>query len=259
MKTNRIILALCLILALALTAGCKSEEQIAQGVQSSTGVRDVIYNEAPEPKLSTIVVGGSGEVKTVPDTASITFNITTKDKEATEAQAKNEEIVKELINTMLSDGIMEKDIRTASISLYEQYDYSKSEAVLTGYEASSRVELTIREVENIGAIIADALAVGVTNYDGLSFSATDTQTAYDAALADAVEDAQRKAEAIAAAAGRELVSIHTIEEQSVSQPVFYETARSDAMASGIAAADSNGISTGEVTTTARISVTYEIK
>ena len=120
------------------------------------------------------------------------------------------------------------------------------------------MEVTIREVENIGTIIADALAAGVTNYDGLSFSAMDTEQAYDAALEMAVADAQRKAEAIAGAAGRELVGIMKIEEQTKGDPMaIYERALSNA--SGIAADNADGISTGEITTNAGILVTYEIK
>ncbi len=258
MVRNRALLLLCAACMLFAAAGCKSEEQIAQGVQSTAAIRDVVYNEAPEVQKTIIAVNGNGEIKTVPDTANIVFNVTTKEKEATSAQAKNEEIVKLLIETMLADGIAQKDITTKGMSLYEQYDYSKSEPVLTGYEASSRVEITIREVENIGAIIADALAAGVTNYDGLSFSAMDTEQAYDKALEAAVTDAQRKAEAIAAAAGHELVGIMKIEEQSQGDPmVMYERAASTA--SGIAAENADGISTGEVTTRARILVTYEIK
>ncbi len=258
MRISKTLLVICALAMLLGTSGCKSEEQIAQGVQSSAAIRDVVYNEAPEVQKCTIVVNGSGEVKTVPDSATISFNITTKEKEATAAQAKNEEIVKLVIETMLSDGISEKDMKTAGLSLYEQYDYGKSEPVLTGYEASSRIELTIRDVENIGSIIADALAAGVTNYDGLSFSATDTDRAYEKALAAAVEDAQGKASAIAAAAERELVGILTIEEQSQGQPVLYEIPATDS-AKGMNVGDANGISTGEVTTSAQIAVTYEIK
>lgn len=258
MKNRLLILAIAVLMALGCTA-CKSEEQIAQGVQSTTGIRDVIYNEAPEPVKRTIVVSGRGEITTVPDTANISFNISTKEKEAPAAQSKNEEIVLALLAALQSDGIAEKDIRTASISLYEQYDYSKSEPVLTGYEASSRVEATIREVENLGEIISHALEAGVTNYDGLSFSATDTEKAYDEALAAAVKDAREKAETVAAAAEKQLTGLITIEEQSVGQTAAYELRNgvvevpaTDGVASG------NSISTGEIKTVANVTATYEI-
>lgn len=258
MKNKLFALALSIVMLL-LCAGCKSEEQIAQGVQSTSGIRDVVYNEAPEVVKRTIVVTGKGEITTVPDTANISFNINTKEKEATVAQSKNEEIVLALLATLQSDGIAEKDIRTASISLYEQYDYSKSEPVLTGYEASSRVEATIREVENLGAIIAHALEVGVTNYDGLSFSATDTQKAYGEALAAAVKDAQDKAETIASAAEKELTGLLTIEEQSISQSMAYDSnSRMMDVAATDAAASGSSISTGEIKTVASVTVTYEI-
>ena len=254
MRKKLLTLALCLLLTAVCTA-CKSEEQIAEGVQSTSGIRDVVYNEAPEPVKNLIVVTGGGEVTTVPDTANISFNISTKEKEATVAQSSNEEIVKNLLTVLQGDGIAQKDIRTASISLYEQYDYSKSEPVLTGYEASSRVDVTVREVENISTIIADALDAGVTNYDGLSFSATDTQKAYDEALAQAVADAKRKAETIAAAAEKKLVALNRIEEQSISQPLVRElTMTSETAADGAETI----ISTGEIKTQASVLVTYEI-
>ncbi|MDO5111494.1 MAG: SIMPL domain-containing protein [Clostridia bacterium] len=265
MKTNSmrrmaVVGALCASMLLLL-GGCKSEEQIAAGVQSTTGIRDVVYNEAPEVVMSTIVVKGSGEIKTVPDTASITFNVRTKDKDAVTAQAQNEEIIQALLEVLKTDSIAEKDIKTANISMYEQFDYSKNEPVLTGYEASNNVKVTIRDVANISTIIADALTAGVTSYDGLTFSVTDTAGDYDKALAAAVEDAGRKAAAIAEAAGLELSGTMKIEEQSVSQPALYrEAAAADgAMNESAAAGAGPSVSMGEVTTQAELVVTYEVQ
>lgn len=261
MRNNRPLALVCaLLLLLVPLTGCKSEEQIAEDVQSTAAIRDVVYNEAEEVLRHTIVVQGSGEVKTVPDSANITFSVSTKEKEATAAQAKNEETVNLVISTILSDGVLEKDVKTTGMSLHEQYDYSGSEPKLTGYEASSSIDVTIREVENLGSIIANALEAGVTNYYGLSFSATDTKGAYEEALKGAVRDAQAKGEAIAEAAEREILSIMSIEEQSVGQGLVVEVPRTDAVMEAAASSnDVGGISTGEITTSARVKVTYEIQ
>ncbi len=266
MKTNkrmacRSLLTLLLCVSLLCLSGCKSEEQIAAGVQSAAAIRDVVYNEAPEVVHSTITVTGSGEVKTMPDTASITFNVRATDKDAVTAQTQNEEIVKALLEVLKADGVAEKDVKTANISMYEQFDYSKNEPVLTGYEAANNVKVTIREVENISTIIAHALAAGVTSYDGLTFSVTDTAGDYDKALAAAVEDAQRKADAIAEAALLTLTGTMKIEEQSVSQPMrVVEMPATDGVANAKTTADAGpSVSTGEVTTQAQLVVTYEVQ
>lgn len=262
LKSNKKIFAVlsCTLALCALFAGCKSEEQIAAGVQTASGVRDVIYNEAPEEKMKTIVVKGSGETKVVPDTASITFNISTKDKEAAAAQTQNDEIVKALTDMLLEAGVAKSDIKTRNISMYEQYDYSKNEPVLTGYEASNHVQVTVRKVAELGSLITGAISVGVTSYDNLNFAAADTAAGYDKALALAVEDAARKAEAIAAAAGKTLVNIVTIEEQSVSQAIRYDATNKTMMAAEAAQTDGAAeISTGEITMQAELVATYEIQ
>lgn len=259
--TKRVLaLTLCAMALLGLCA-CKSEEQISAAVQSASGVRDVIYNEAPEEKMHTIIVKGNGQAKVLPDTASITFNINTKDKEAQEAQAKNDQIVQALTSALQSDGVAQKDIKTQSISMHEQYDYSKDEPVLTGYQASNRVQVTVRKVEDLGTLIAHALEVGVTSYDSLNFAAADTAAGYDEALKAAVQDAERKAAVIAEAAGRPLVGIVTIEEQSVSQSVRYDaTNKMSNMVAEVAAMDDGPeVSTGELTMEANIVVTYELE
>ena len=265
MKTNKrvcsLLLAAFLCVGLLCLGGCKSADQIAAGVQSTAAIRDVVYNEAPEVVHSTVTVRGSGEVKTMPDTASIIFNVRTTNKDAVTAQTQNEEIVKALLAVLKTDGVAEKDVKTADISMYEQFDYSKSEPVLTGYEASNNVEVTIRKVENISTIIADALAAGVTSYNSLTFSVTDTMGDYDEALAAAVQDAARKAAVIAEAGGLELTGTMQIEEQSVSQPLrVVEVPATDAAANVAMKTDSGpSVSMGEVTTQAELVVTYEVQ
>ena len=68
-------------------------------------------------------------------------------------------------------------------------------------------------------------------------------------------------QADAEATGRPLVGIVSIEEQSVSQSIRYDASNklSSAMVAEAAATDGAGeVSTGEITTTANIIVTYEL-
>ena len=55
MRISKTLLVICALAMLLGTGGCKSEEQIAQGVQSSAAIRDVVYNEAPERGLGSSI------------------------------------------------------------------------------------------------------------------------------------------------------------------------------------------------------------
>lgn len=74
----------------------------------------------------------------------------------------------------------------------------------TLYRAHEIIQVRIRDLSKVGAVLDTAMAHGITDISGVQFSATDVTTAQDDALREATTRARRQAEAIAAASGAQL-------------------------------------------------------
>lgn len=89
----------------------------------------------------------------------------------------------------------------------------------TGFIVTRGLSITIDNLSNVGGVIDAAVAAGVTQVDGVSYTVRDERGAHAAALAAAVEDAAMQAATIAQAAHVHLGVIRRISSVQ-SSPVF---------------------------------------
>ncbi|MGD1899747.1 MAG: SIMPL domain-containing protein [Phormidesmis sp.] len=110
-------------------------------------------------------------------------------------------------------------LETTGISLNPRYDYTNDRQVLRGYEANQTVSFRIA-TEQAGAIMDEAVNVGATRIDGVSFVAEDEaiEAARQQALAAAVEDAQQQADTVLSALGLSRQEVVNITIGSTSAP-----------------------------------------
>lgn len=110
----------------------------------------------------------------------------------------------------------------------------------TAYRTHDAIEVRIRDMGKIGAVIDTALAYRITDISGVQFQATEVSAARDDALKEATADAQRQAESIAAASGMRLgrvLSFSTYKEESR----YDELSLSDVTMTGMAGGASTEI------------------
>lgn len=74
----------------------------------------------------------------------------------------------------------------------------------TTYRAHDAIEVRIRDMRKVGAVIDSAFAHGILEIPGIRFTATDFAAAHDAAAREATELAREQANAIAQASGGRL-------------------------------------------------------
>ena len=102
----------------------------------------------------------------------------------------------------------ERDIRTTLVSVQPRYDYRDGRApVLTGYDLSNSVRVTVRDLAALGNVIDGALKAGATSMDSLSFRLDDPTEPERAARLAAVVQARTRAEILAEAAGVSIVGV----------------------------------------------------
>lgn len=207
-----------------------------------------------------IQVSGEETVKVTPDMAQISFGITTENAEAAACQQENADKLNQLLEYLKGAGIADSSIQTSQYSLEPRYDWSAKEQKIIGYRMQTAVVVTDVPVEQAGALLSGGAAAGANEINNVSYFSSKYDEAYNEALTKAVELARSKAQALAAAGGRELGEVLSIEEYSDSQYGRYVasnlSARSMAAESGSTDVADMSVMPGEMEVTAQISAEF---
>lgn len=164
-----------------------------------------------------ITVTGTGVVETVPDMAVITLGVTQEAKEARAALTATSEAVGRVLDRLAKLGVETRDMQTSDLSLspvWSNRGPSDQSPQITGFQASNRVTVRVRDLNRLGEILDTVVSDGANTFNGLEFSVKEPKPLRDQARAKAVADAQDKARQLAEAAGVALGRIVSISEQS---------------------------------------------
>ena len=205
-------------------------------------------------------VTGSGTVLVESDLAIVTVGVQETSKDVLEAQSTVNEKITAIKQALLDAGVEESSINTDSINIYANYDYSDNTEVIVGYTARNSLSVRTTDMDNVGSLIDAAFAAGANTLDNVQFTVQDDTQAREQALTMAVEDARRKADVLASAAGLQVASIERISEGGVS---VYDSMRNYAADTVMAAEESGGAGTlvqaALVSVDASVSMEFELQ
>jgi hypothetical protein len=204
------VAGLVLGLAVAITLPTVAQEPPPSDTQSSD---------------RTVSTTGVAIVRSSPDEALITLGVRTDASSAQEAMDTNAERMSDVVGALLEAGLDEADLATAWISLYPRWDDTGTN--VDGFTAENQITATVRDLDRVGAIIDRGVEAGANLTSGITFRVSGANEAAERALTEAVDDARRKAELLAAAGGAELGAVLSITEvsEAISPPILYaETA-----------------------------------
>ena len=168
-------------------------------------------------------LSGTGEVKAVPDTASISAGVVTDAKDAKSALAKNSTAMNKLFKQLKAAGVADRDIQTANFNISPVYaPYNPKKPVpqhqrIIGYKVSNGVTVRVRKLARLGALIDEMTVAGANRMNGISFFVDKTDNLLEQARKKAMADVRRKADLYASGLGVELKRVLTINE-NVSRP-----------------------------------------
>ncbi|HEY3331671.1 MAG TPA: SIMPL domain-containing protein [Capsulimonadaceae bacterium] len=207
--------------------------------------------------LSAITVTGHSELKVKPDIAYANLQVITQDKDQSVAVAANATRTQAVIDTVKRSQIADKDIQTEYYTVQPMYDYRNSPAVLTGYQVTNSIRVTIRNLSKAGLIIDKTTQAGANSVGGVSFDLADRNKAQGLAIVEAVRNAASKADLIAGAAGVSVGRALSITEGTAPtiQPVMYAQ---KTMMMADASAPTTPIMSQDITITADVTVSYAI-
>lgn len=217
----------------------------------------------PLPSLLSVSQGltahGHGEVKAKPDIARLTAGVMTQAKDQAQATQDNARKMTALLAAIKSLKIADRDIQTQGYSVNPQYDYGNGHApILTGYQVTNSVQVTLRDLSQAGPLIDKATQAGANQVNGISYELSNQDAVQDQALGKAVADARRRAQTMADALGVGLGNPLSLNDGGAAPPVIplFEMRRTAMAASD--SAPTTPISAQEITVTADVSLVYAL-
>jgi uncharacterized protein len=214
-----------------------------------------------ERKEPVIIVSGEGDAALAPDLAIVSLGVTETRKTAREALDVTNGAMAAVIEALKKQGIAARDLQTSGLSIQAQYSYPQNDdgtprpPVLIGYMVSNTLTIRIRDIAKAGAVIDQAVTLGVNQGGDIRFTNDDPAKTIATARTEAVKDAIYKARTLADAAGVKLGRILEISEASnAPEPRPMMSAR---MAKE--AADAVPVEAGENSYSVNVNVTFAIE
>lgn len=167
----------------------------------------------------TVSVSATGSVAAEPDVAQISAGVVTEADSAKDAMGRNSVVMIKLIDGLKTAGIQPKDIQTTTLNVEPRYTQPKDgrAATVNGYRVVNQVRLTVRDVKRLGDVLDQAIALGANQINHIAFDIANPETLKDEARKQAMENARRRGELYAKAAGGQLGHVLRISE-SVGEP-----------------------------------------
>ena len=204
-------------------AGLPAGFRYPSGVGVSQGV-PTLYSDAVPTLISesgsdvqkTISLTGAGIASATADQATLNLGVEVTKETAGEAISENANLMAAVIEALKNQGISEEDIKTTNYNVYAQYDWKEDGRELVGYTVSNMVQVTVKDIDNVGNVIDVAGEAGSNSINGISFGLSEEKMAElkTAAYILALGDAQDKADLIADTLGLTISGVQSVTENS---------------------------------------------
>jgi uncharacterized protein YggE len=169
---------------------------------------------------STVEATGEGEVTLPPDQAMLSLGVTTDAPTAKQALDDNARVMTDVLAALTQAGFTPPDVATRAVSLTPLMDYKSPEQPrIVGYRANNTVQVKTKDPASIGRALDAGVKAGANVSGGIAFSLADPRAAETQALRLAVQDAQRRAAAMADALGKRLGRIVEVRTLELDRPV----------------------------------------
>lgn len=211
--------------------------------------------DQPNASSQTITVSASGDANAQPDTAEVRVAVEATHADAATARTAVAENISDVRDALAEMGIDDEQIRSSDYRIYEDRrdPRSTSEDSETTYRARHVLTIDVEETDQVGTVIDTAVDAGATSVHDVRFGLSENtrQELQNEALENAMSDARGQASTLAASADLEITGVASVEtaDRRIPRTTYVMEA---------AAADgaSTDISTGPVTVSAQVTVTY---
>lgn len=203
-----------------------------------------------------ITVSADGKVNVTPDAVRIYATVSLVRDSSKIALDSANAVSSTVRQTLLANGVERSDLRTQSLTVYPEYNYSQERgSSLIGYRASQAFDVTIRNVTAAGAVVDAIVLAGRDDLQVNSVSpfVLNVADATSSARENAVKNARFKARSYASLLGVTLGQVVSLVEGA--SPTFggpiFAMEKNDA--------GSTGIDLGQQEITVTVTVKWSIR
>lgn len=209
-----------------------------------------------------ILVSGYGLSTTSPDKVTISFGVETENPDAKIAQSENAALMEKVVAALKNAGIKDSNIQTTGYNIYSyvtsEYNPSLWANGTTVYKVTNTVQIISYDVDKAGSYIDAAVAAGANSVNSLQFGLSDAKLIIErnAAILSAVKSARADADSVSSALGLKISGTGTINVGQSYTPVSYTNMDVSLLKTEAAAGTRTTIESGEIKTTATVSIVY---
>jgi uncharacterized protein YggE len=219
-----------------------------------------------------VKVTGTADVKVAPDQVVITLGVETRNSKLVSAKSENDKVVKRVLAVAKAGGVKDDRIQTEYVQINPMYQYESgsSNQSLRGYSATQTIAITLADVQKFEDLLSKLLEAGANYVYDVQFQTTDLRKYKDQARELAIQAAKEKSEALAGELGqRSGQPINVVEEQNTSRSWYgygWGSRYGDVGSSNTTYEVSGGslpegmtVAPGQISVTATVTVTFELK
>ncbi len=207
----------------------------------------------PAEQVRTITVSGTGIVTLPADQLSVRFLIRTSEWNVNYARDKNAEATTKVIEKIKEAGVSADDITTVDYRITQD----NSNSYPGKYTVVNYVQVLIRDINNAGNVIDNAVANGANGLTSFNYSAKENPNSLREARTLAVQNAQDAASLIAGASGCKIADVIDIQE-GYNPSSYSKSTANGALRAASADYYSTPIEAGNVTISSTVTITYSL-
>jgi len=213
--------------------------------------------QAHETTPGQLHVTVEGTASAAPDLATLSAGVVAQAATASDAMAQQRERMSRVMQAIRAADIAEKDVQTSSFNLsplYSRNETRNQPPRISGYQASNRVTVIVRDLTNVGAGLDALVDAGANNIGQVSFGFSNQAELVEQARTAAMAELGKRRDLFIETGGLKLGRLISLSEGGGHRPpqpmMMMDRAESAKASTPIAA--------GESTVSVTFSAVYEI-
>ena len=142
----------------------------------------------------TLIVQAEGSYETDPDLATLTFDVSSQEKQLKDAYGKASQSTSNIVAVAQRNGLTKDAIQTGVLTVTPFYEGDRKRRA-RAYLVQGQVTLKVQDFSKVGPIIDDSVQDGIADFRSLTYSLANEESAKQKAVADAMHRAIGRATA----------------------------------------------------------------
>jgi uncharacterized protein YggE len=142
----------------------------------------------------TLVVQADGTYQADPDLATMTFDISSQDKELKTAYESASQAMQKIVALAATNGLKKEDVSSGVLTVLPNYGGDRKKRAKS-FLVQGQIILKVRDFSKLGAILEDSVTNDITDLRSLTYSLADEEAAKQHAVAEAMKRAVGRATA----------------------------------------------------------------